>query len=85
MKDLKLSSSRIENKLMCFFYIGLTKNLNGNPEGKICVINSNAGASLNQIEIKQEDIFLHKKGGNGVPDLISIPVSYVETCEFSTF
>lgn len=85
MKDLKLSASRIDNQIMCFFYIELTSNLDGNPEGKICVVNSNAGASLNQIAIDRNDIYLHKKGGNGVPDLISIPLSYIDKCEFSTF
>ena len=85
MKNLKLSASRIENKVMCFFYIQLTKNLNGNPEGKVLVVNSNAGASLNQIEIKAEDIFLHKKGEGSTPDLVSIPVRYINQCEFSTY
>ena len=85
MENLKLSASRIENKVMCFFYIRLSKNSNGNPEGKVLVVNSNAGASLNQIEIKAEDIFLHKKGEGSAPDLVSIPVSYINQCEFSTF
>jgi len=85
MKNLKLSSSRIENSVMCYFYIRLTANLNGNPEGQILVINSNAGGSLNQIEIKKEDIYLHKKGVGSAPDLISIPEKYIDLCKFTTY
>lgn len=85
MKTLKLSPSRIDESVMCYFYIGLTSNLNGNPEGKIAVINSNSGGSLNQIEIKREDIYLHTKGVGCAPDLISIPAKYIDLCEFATW
>lgn len=85
MKNLKLAASRMQNTVICFFHIKLTANENGNPEGKIAVINSNAGVSINNIEINIKDIYIHKKGVDNLPDLIAIPASYVELCDFITY
>lgn len=84
MKNLKLTPSRIENTLVCFFY-GTLSYENGDKEGKICIVNANAGASKNIVKVSKDDFFLLKEGKNGTPDLVSLPASYVETCEFSTF
>ncbi len=83
MKDLKVTPSRIEKTLVCFFY-GTLSYENGDKEGKICIVNSNAGASKNIVKVSKEDFLLLKEGKNGAPDLVSLPAYYIETCEFST-
>ena len=65
MKNLKLTPSRIENTLVCFFY-GTLSYENGDKEGKICVANSNAGASINIVKVSKDDFFLLKEGKNGI-------------------
>lgn len=82
MKKSTLKISCSSGSVVCFFYKTLECTSEGWTEGRIKVINTNTGASLNPVRIINKDInFIHVPKNSSIyetpPSIVSIPVDYI--------